>query len=316
MRPTPPRYFSILAQVIWPVRAALRPLTVRLHLRGKPFSAEIDYPSLIPLATGLTIPSISWTRISFAWKKAFKGSRSKFLTWASSIKGQAFFLNQIELIQSEFVDRLYRLNPSERELVQCIRHFGPRDWVALRICHGKTICYETVGSGLLHLMSSRTADAKQTILSAASISFEERTIHRAAHLSECGYPTESVLLAFSVLDAAIQKFLIDGMVNKGIDAESARSLLRNTTTNRLSTYLDSILYLSAGKSLQKENPNLFKEVRKFNDLRNKVIHNGAVASRPQAKVACKTVTEILAFLGSLKPGVVPDNITLCFTGVP
>lgn len=304
--------FDVTAQLIWPVRANITECQFNVELDGKRHWVHIDYPVSIVLAREIVVPSHSWTRVSISWKQMFRGSKVEFQTWAQSSSGRSRLLEAVEMIQSEIVDRLYRLPAHERELAMCIRHFGPRDWIAANIGDDAVKFYELVGSGMLHLVSNRLLDPTDCVASNHDISVEERTLHRAAHLAECGYPTESLLLAFSVLDAAVQRFLHVAMAEKGVTAAAADELLRNTTTKRLATYLDSVLHLSAGESLKEKNEGLFKAVVKLSTDRNAAMHNGIAIGRNRAREACTTVLEVLQFLGRIRQGVVADGTQLSF----
>lgn len=308
--------YSVVAELVWPVRAVLSEASVTILCREKKARVTLAYPPTIQLASGIRVPSSSWSVLSIKWNKPFKGKRNHFLAWARGSKGQASLLDEAERVQSELVDRLHRLSESERQLVHCIRHFGPRDWVSARISSGSSLVYQMIGSAMLHAMTSRIIDVRHVLTATTTIRFEERTLHRAADLSECGYPTESLLLAFSVLDAAVQRFLIDRMKSKGVSKASAEQLLRNTTTRRLPTYLDSVLHLTCGKSLRAADTKLFAEMERLNGLRNDAIHNGKAVSRAEARQACNTICSVLSFLNSLQQGVVPGAISLTYCGAP
>ena len=304
--------FGVIAQLIWPVRANISECEFGIELKRKQHSVRIDYPVSIVLAPEIAVPSHSWTRVSISWQQEFLGSKREFQAWGQSNGGRSKLLEAVETIQAEIVDRLYRLPAHERELAMCIRHFGPRDWIAANIGDGTVKFYELVGSGMLHLVSGRLLDPTACVAANHDISVEERTLHRAAHLAECGYPTESLVLAFSVLDAAVQRFLTHAMVVKGVTAEAADELLRNTTTKRLATYLDSVLHLSAGQSLKATDPELFKAVVKLSTERNDAMHNAMAVTRSRAKEACATVLGVLRFLGQIMPGIVADGTQLRF----
>lgn len=309
--------FSLRSEIVWPIRAALDLSRLKIQLGKGSYFVELKYPNTISLSASLPpIPSHSWTQMCIEWKKHFDGSRSEFINWAKSSGGKDKILQEIEGVHSELIDRLYCLSSADRHLIHCVRHFGVRDWISFHVFSGKTLCHEHVGSGLLHLVSSARIDATKTVRKIKNLEFEERTLQRAANLSECGYPTESLLLAFSVLDAAIQKFLMAAMKRKGIEAESADALLRNTTTKRLSTYLDAVLHLAIGVTLKKENHKLFGAVLKINGLRNDAIHAGKGISSKEAKAACLVVSETLSFLDRYTPNSTSGSIKLSFLTPP
>lgn len=58
------------------------------------------------------------------------------------------------------------------------------------------------------------------------------------------------------------------------------------------------------------------EISKLNKLRNDTIHNGKVVTRVEARQACNTICDVLSFLNSLRPGVVPGAISLTYCGAP
>lgn len=307
-----PRNYAIRAELVWPVRGSVDACKVALQIKGQKFLTELDYPASISVAASITVPNVSWSRLIISWQQPFDGSLKDFRTWCSQPASQSKLIEKAEAAQSEFVDRLYRLNAADRQLAACIRHFGPRDWIAARMFSASQSVFELMGSGMLHLVSTRSVNPTPTMLSAGALSGEERTLHRAANLTECGYPTEGLLLAFSVLDSCVQRFLTQAMRAKGVSNDAAEQLLRNTTTKRLSTYLDSVLHLTTGQSLRASQPQLFNEVVRINGQRNDAIHNGTTASRALARDACRVVSSVLAFLDPLFPGVVSGSTQLTF----
>lgn len=308
--------YSVAAEIVWPVKAVLSEASFAILFRGKKARVILAYPTTIQVTSGIRVASSNWSVLNIKWKRPFKGKRNDFLVWAQGSKGQASLLDEAEQVQSELVDRLHRLPTSDRQLIHCIRHFGPRDWVSARISSGSSLIYELIGSAMLHAMTSRIIDVKPVLTATTAIGFEERTLHRAADLSECGYPTESLLLAFSVLDAAVQRFLIDRMTSKGVSRDSAEQLLRNTTTGRLTTYLDSILHLTCGMSLRSADTKLFAEIGRLNGLRNDAIHNGRAVTRVEARQGCTSICSVFSFLNTLHQGVVPGTISLTYCGAP
>ena len=131
------------------------------------------------------------------------------------------------------------------------------------------------------------------------VDFSVRSLNRAYALAEHGYPTEASLLAFATLDNELKKILTEYMLDNGMEKEAASNLLRAIIQKRISTYLDSILFLVAGKSLRNDDQKLFESVKKANKARNDAIHNGEELSRHDAYEILDIVFQVCKYLNSI-----------------
>jgi hypothetical protein len=254
---------------------------------------------------GLKLASVSWSQISVEWRQPFFGTAAQARRWARSNTGTELLLQKIERAQNAFVDIAKREFSSNYD-VHCVRHFGPLDWPLFQLVMAGTRVVDRIGSSFGSHFRSIPASLEVLPSVCRQVSFEQRTLQRAVDLSQCGYPTESVLLAAAVLDAFVQKFLSLLMADKHIKTESSEQLLRNVTTRRLLTYLDAVLKLASGRSLSEDHHALFQRMIKVNSNRNDAIHNGKELSRIDAYEACRVAYEVIRYLCGIRPGVMPE----------
>jgi hypothetical protein len=291
-------------RLVWPVRPNVEKVSRVVELGGSYFVASLEFPSTYFVAHSLKLANMNWCQVTVSWRQRFAGSTKQARSWAKTKNGGDQLLRNVERVQHAFIDVL-KNELSDNYDVHCIRHFGPLDWPYYQIDFAGARVKERIGSSLgTHFRSIPTElDSLPDIC--MQISFEQRTLQRAIDLSQCGYPTESVLLAAAVLDASVQKILHNLMQEKQIQADSAKQLLRNVMTKRMVTYLDAVLKLASGHSLFEENPDLFKKMVKVNADRNDAIHNGKELTRADAYDACRVAYEVITYLCSIKPGIIP-----------
>lgn len=253
----------------------------------------------------MRLVNANWCQISVAWRQPFSGARGQAIKWASTKKGSGQLIEKIERAQHAYVDILKNEFHNNYD-VHCIRHFGPLDWPYFHVEFSGVRVFERIGSSLgTHFRSLPTSlDTLPDVC--RHISFEQRTLQRAVDLAQCGYPTESVLLAAGVLDAFVQKFLHALMADRMVHSDSADQLLRNVMTKRMATYLDGLLKLASGRSLSEDNPELFSRMLKVNGNRNNAIHNGKELTRVDAYEACSMVYEVTKYLNEINPGVASE----------
>lgn len=287
------------------------------------FTGQLDDPrfkkELVKYEVGFSSRRLSineaknLTVISLAHYFLWDGSESDFQKWCRNIGGSEIanylveIINRlIDLVQSTFVE-------SPKNPFPHIRHVGVRDFLLLDILYGphrqNCISYSmpTLDAGMtqysLSLVSKINFSATDDPLP------EKIKILRAVELFNCGYRTESVLVAFSVLDSVVQKTLKSLLNDKGITDSEA--YLRSIPTNRLSSYLGPLLKTLTGHSLKKDNQDLWNKLQDLNRHRNKAIHQSNDINWKNALQCIETVNEILSYLHSIKKTVLttsPDYI--------
>lgn len=296
--PGTPSFHSQQATVFWPARGALAPFTVTVSpCQSFPCSVQVDVSYVPTIMIGDEIfSSINWTRLSFLYASAFAGTIEEFQQWCTTDNGRRRTIDDIQRLQDHVVDHLKSAHPHHCDIAN-LRHFGPAEWpyVSSEV-NGKQVLVIVNTSARALIASTPLAADTATMASGQPVPLEARTILRACDLATCGYPTEAVLTAIAVLDAKTQEILTKRMGDLGISKESSESLLRNTTTSRLSTYLGPVLKLAVGSSLDEDNHALFQSLANVNRQRNNAIHNGQELKRSEAQAAILVIYDVLDYL--------------------
>lgn len=296
--------FRVTGHVVWPVRPNVDKTERVVEVGESQFVVSLDFPSVYFIDKELKLANPNWCQLSVSWRQTFFGTRKAACKWASSKDGSKVLIEKIERAQHAYVDVL-KSEFYENYDVHCIRHFGPLDWPYICVRFAGIVVFKRIGSSLGAHFRSLRSSLESLPEVCRRISFEQRTLQRAIDLAQCGYPTESVLLAAAVLDAFVQKFLHGLMARRLIEGESAEQLLRNVMTKRMATYLDAVLKLASGHSLAEDDPSLFDRLLKVNRQRNDAIHNGKELTRADAYEACDMVHLVATYLSGVNSDIAP-----------
>lgn len=299
--PRVPRRHRVTSTHYLPARCQLAKFTGQFavkQLRGALCSVTLDYEDVVKISQEV-FSGMSWTRMQFSFELSFDGDGDSFAKWCQSDNGFERLVDTVLLLQNAVIDDIkseHSFNPSLSNL----RHFGPSEWPYVGFTVDGVLVAERANAALRPM----ALPVKPTLgrLSAGTppeVTF--RGLVRACDLADCGYPTEAVLIAFAILDATVQRVLLAGMTDVGLSVNSANALLRNTTQSRLATYLNSILKLLRGHSLEEDRPSLYASLSQLNKTRNDAIHSGIEVTRSDARNACITVFDVLEFLDSVGP---------------
>lgn len=124
-----------------------------------------------------------------------------------------------------------------------------------------------------------------------------RRFIRCLELSEHGYYTEALIIAFSILDDLVQQAIHRLLEERGMDNKKDRnSFLRGIKERRLEMYLGPLLKVLAGKSIVELWPEAQKALGWINSKRNDAAHSGFQASRDIAILATYTSMRFLLIL--------------------
>jgi hypothetical protein len=117
-----------------------------------------------------------------------------------------------------------------------------------------------------------TALAKQHI---ATNTFPlARRYLRCFELLEHGFYSESLIVAFSILDDRVQGMLKAMLAQKGLSERQQDEVLRGIKENRLRIYLGSLLKVLTGRSVDELWPESADAIKWLNKKRNDVAHDG------------------------------------------
>ncbi len=290
---------DIVATLVWPIRPNVTDFTHTLTLDGRAFRLEFSFPAIYRVTGDLSLAGIGWSRLTVSWEQPFDGSVDEMAEWARDPLNAQKLLECAERAQNALIDLAKDRGPTDFNL-ECIRHFGPIEWPIYSMAVGGAEVFLRIGSATAAQFRSFRSEMLPSGTVPSIVPFERRTWRRAYDLAQSGYPTEASLLAAAVLDSAVQKFLLSTMKSRGVDTESAKELLRNTMTKRLTTFLDSVLKLATGRSLKEDHPDLFARVKKMNLNRNDAIHNGKELGRSAAMESLNVCREVLRYLKGIK----------------
>jgi hypothetical protein len=131
-----------------------------------------------------------------------------------------------------------------------------------------------------------------------------RNFVRCFELIEHGYYTETLIVAFAILDDQVQLALHGLLDSKGITEERERKqFLLNIKDNRLKSYLGPVLKLLLSKSIFEMWPDSVEALKWLNKERNDAMHGGYHANRYSAALALFASMKLLLVLsrnGALK----------------
>jgi len=308
MAPVTIRFF---VSVSWPIRPNIEPFQCEIQSKHNT-KASISFPAKYEIPPDIVLAGITWTRIDFEWTQPFEGGPLAAYAWSKSARGSEKLLSMAEEYSAILVDSLRALHPQDRNLAG-LRSFGVRDWPHYEF--GVEGFPKTTRVGV-HAEQQFRSVATQLFEGAEislikSGSFSVRGLLRASDLAEGGYPTEAVLIAFGALDVSVQSFLNKKMQLKGVAKDAAEAMLRNITTKRLNTYLDSVLMLACGKSIT-DTPHLAKAIASANKARNDAIHNGLELSRGEAVTIIQSIADTFEYLKAIDSEFEPEYLRPSF----
>ena len=258
---------------------------------GYNLSCQLQIPNNVILFPTKKNP-IDWPRTS----EGRHCMEDAFLTHAN------YFLDNIMYISSQ-------QNPDHGKLMN-VRPIGSEDIISIRFfIKGK--CVASQGNSILSwiISSKKNNDddlwPPNTHLTRmfVSVPIEHKLLTRSCALLNFGFYQEAILVAFSVLDAKLQE-LIEKRIQSELSLEKKeiKEYLMNIATNRLDTLLNFLFKLLDKTSLKSEEKDLFKELKRINKKRNRVVHNGEAATREEAKNAIVTIAKSIEHLNKNHKG--------------
>ncbi len=121
---------------------------------------------------------------------------------------------------------------------------------------------------------------------------------RCFELLEHGFYTETLIVAFSILDDLVQEMLHDLLKEKGMESGTARNeFLRGIKEHRLRLFLGPLLKVVSGKAIGEMWPDAETAIKWLNEKRNAAAHSGYQANYSTAATAIYACIKILVVLG-------------------
>jgi hypothetical protein len=292
---SPPNIYSVVVEFVWPVRPNVSEHTTSFIRADISFQCAMSFPNLYEVNSGVILNGTTWSQVRLAWEQPFQGDAGSFIEWCTKPEGTERILLIAEGAQNYLIDFLKETSPNNPDLA-CIRHFGPVDWPLRRVTVGGTNIHLQINDSVGSQFRSQKSALVPPGITISNIGFTQRSLRRAADLIASGYPTEGALICIAVLDAYVQNYLSTTMGKRGVGKDAAEGLLRNTTTKRLTTYLDPVLKLATTHSMQEDAPTLFKGLGEINFLRNEAIHNGRDLTRKEGGRFLSVVRSVITYL--------------------
>jgi len=228
------------------------------------------------------------------------GLEAQAIVYGDTARCVAGLVNHlIDLVQGSFEE-------SEENPFPHIRRVGIRDFVSLDSFAVDTEG-EQLGQGmsLANLaLSSKFAERSVGIVSRVSFSTmgdippERIKILRAVELLNGGYHTEALLVAFALMDSYVQEAIEELLAAKGI--RRPRVFSRLVRDSRMTTFLCPVLKSLTGHSLKEDKPDVWENLKKVNNYRNRAIHDSRDIPYENAKRGIETTRDVLLYLVSVR----------------
>ncbi len=297
--------FRLSAYVILPFRSTIRPFAVSAMLPGDSHATSfvLSYPESISLAAGANLDAKAWTFDVKAWtavkvetEVSLPENAIQDATWFYN-NGQGNFILREEFLPriNAFFLRLKNVRP-EAFHTGVLRSVGDVDVVFYAISYQGTVRCSRGTSTMFRFPSADedSFDAAKVDFSAA-VPQEWAVLTRAVDLVNHGYHLEGFVAGFALLDVLVQDFARRKLQERGLDEEESSQFLRKIESERLKTYLGSILRIAGGKSPLND-PDLRRDLDWINTKRNKVMHGGVSCSHEDASRGLRIVVAIIRAL--------------------
>ncbi len=285
---------------------------IATHWPIKPFSHKLQDP-LFPEQTvkynvdfewGPIKPEENQTVVHLEHWYDYPGSTCReFLHWGVSADGGPVVLRHVLDLLNLLIDIITVSHPGgEENEYPYMRHVGLRDLVDINILAGTghATFFATGSATNTHRFAS-AAPAMVTsidypLASPDDLPIAKTHLHRAIELLDSGYATEAALVAFAFMDHEVQRSLDLLMMDKGLAQKTCDGLRRSIKDDRLKTFLNTLLKLLTGTSLEEGAPELLKRLEAANTLRNNSMHQAKPIPYEKAQKTIVTVVRILRYL--------------------
>ncbi|MFC1924044.1 hypothetical protein ACFLXA_01585 [Chloroflexota bacterium] len=254
----------------------------------------IHRPYLIDETQNLTV-----LKLKHVW--VWEGSEDQFSCWGRE-EGEGEIAWHISDIVNRLIDLVQATHyKTELNPFPHIRHVGIRDFLLIdTLCGPRRQNLVSIGNITLDARTARRSiGALSTINFTTADEPTKETIKllRAVELLNCGYRTEALLVAFSILDSAVQEALSLILEDRGVSEPEA--FLKKVTKKRLEKFLDPLLKKLTGHSLKKDNPELWDKLGTVNNNRNRAMHRAIDMDYRQSKEGIETIRDILLYISKI-----------------
>lgn len=125
-----------------------------------------------------------------------------------------------------------------------------------------------------------------------------RRLMGSVDLLNLGFHTEAFITLFALVDDLVQEVIKTGMSQKGLGEDEQEDVVFAIKEARLKRFLTTLVKLCDWKSLQEEDPDLFRALMKANRLRNDIMHGSVRLSRKQATDHGQALLSTIAWLST------------------
>lgn len=234
--------------------------------------------------------------------------------WPRSSEGRHFMQDAFLTRVNYFFDNLMYIssqrNPDHNQLMN-VRPIGSQDIIMINFFI-KDKLVATQGNSIFGRILSNKINKDDDDLWPPNahltrifsyIPVEHKLLTRSYALLNIGFYQEAILVAFSVLDAKLQE-LIEKRIQSELHLEKKeiKEYLMNISTNRLDTLLNFLFKLLDKTSLKSKEQDLFKELKRINKKRNKIVHNGEGATREEATGSVIVIAKVMEHLNQYHKG--------------
>jgi len=290
-------YHDVQITTAWPTRGCVAPFGTESPcdpVYRQPAAFRLWYEPILAIGE-LRIVAQGWTFFECKYRFPFNGTSDALATWLRTKAGVRRAYQDAQAYQNSVIDRMKAAYPFNTDIAN-LRHFGPADWPFITVVAGGMPVLTIANPALRAELTTVPLEIRETLMQEDPPSSVLAGLLRAYDLLQCGYPTESVVVAFSLLDAFLQEELTSRMEAKGLSQQAAEEILVNTTVKRVSTYVDPLLHLVVGASLREDRQALFEDLIRVNRLRNDAVHRGRDISRTKAEESLLVIYSSLQYL--------------------
>lgn len=123
-----------------------------------------------------------------------------------------------------------------------------------------------------------------------------RRVLSSLDLVNLGFYTEAFVNIFAVVDDVTQQVLRAALKRRGLEAKEQEEFLRSVKETRLRLFLTTVMKTVGGRSLEDDEPALFKRLLVANSLRNRIMHGSERLQRAECIDACNSLLSVLRWL--------------------
>jgi len=214
-------YHDVQITTAWPTRGCVAPFGTESPcdpVYRQPAAFRLWYEPILAIGE-LRIVAQGWTFFECKYRFPFNGTSDALATWLRTKAGVRRAYQDAQAYQNSVIDRMKAAYPFNTDIAN-LRHFGPADWPFITVVAGGMPVLTIANPALRAELTTVPLEIRETLMQEDPPSSVLAGLLRAYDLLQCGYPTESVVVAFSLLDAFLQEELTSRMEAKGLSQQA------------------------------------------------------------------------------------------------